>query len=39
MLFGEKARIIEPLELNDRVVEIARNILKNIQQHEMIPTS
>jgi predicted DNA-binding transcriptional regulator YafY len=37
MLFGEKARIIEPLELNDRVVEIARNILKNIQQQEMIP--
>jgi predicted DNA-binding transcriptional regulator YafY len=36
MLFGEHARIVEPLALNDKVVETARNIIKNIGQHEMI---
>jgi predicted DNA-binding transcriptional regulator YafY len=37
MLYGDEARIVEPLELNDRVAEIAGNILKKIQQRETMP--
>lgn len=32
MLFGDKAKIIEPLELNDMVTEIAGNILKKLNK-------
>lgn len=38
MLFGDKATIIEPLELNDMVAEIAENILKKIEINQMLLT-
>ncbi len=38
MLFGDKAEIIEPLELNDMVTEIAENILKKIEYNQMLLT-
>lgn len=38
MLFGDKAKIIEPLRLNDIVVEIAGNILKKIEDSQMLLT-
>jgi len=38
MLFGDKAKIIEPVQLNDMVIEIAENILKKIEQHQMLLT-
>ena len=38
MLFGDRAKIIEPLDLNDLVAEIAGNILKKIEQHQMLLT-
>jgi predicted DNA-binding transcriptional regulator YafY len=38
MIFGDKARIIEPLELNDTVSEIAENILKKIEHRQMLLT-
>lgn len=38
MLFGDKAKIVEPLELNDMVTEIAENILKKIEQNQMMLT-
>ncbi len=38
MLFGDKAIIVEPLELNDMVVEIAENILKKIEVNQMLLT-
>jgi predicted DNA-binding transcriptional regulator YafY len=38
MLFGEHAKIIEPLALNDTVAEIAQNILKKVRQQQMIPS-
>lgn len=38
MLFGDKAKIIEPLLLNDMVAEIAGNILKKIEQGQMLLT-
>lgn len=38
MLFGDKAKIIEPLELNDMVTEIAGNILKKIEHKQMLLT-
>ncbi len=31
MLFGDHARIVEPLELNDMVAEIAEGILKKLE--------
>jgi predicted DNA-binding transcriptional regulator YafY len=37
MLFGEKAKIIEPLQLNDLVAETAKNILNKIEQDQMQP--
>jgi predicted DNA-binding transcriptional regulator YafY len=37
MLFGEHAKIIEPLQLNDIVTRIAQNILNKIEQEQMIP--
>ena len=38
MLFGDKATIVEPLELNDMVSEIAENILKKIELNQMLLT-
>jgi len=38
MLFGDKAKIVEPLELNDMVIEIAENILKKIEQNQILLT-
>ncbi|MEO8569276.1 MAG: YafY family protein [Ginsengibacter sp.] len=38
MLFGDKAKIIEPLELNDMVAGIAENILKKIEINQMLLT-
>ncbi len=38
MLFGDRATIIEPLELNDMVAEIAENILKKIEISQMLLT-
>ncbi|GEO10705.1 helix-turn-helix transcriptional regulator [Segetibacter aerophilus] len=36
MLFGDRAKVIEPIELNNLVVEIARGILSNIEQEQMV---
>lgn len=38
MLFGDRAKIIEPLALNDMVTEIAENVLKKINQNQMLLT-
>ena len=38
MLFGDKATIIEPIELNKVVAEIAENILKKIEENQMLLT-
>lgn len=38
MLFGDQATIIEPLELNDQVMEIAESILKKVEQSQMLLT-
>jgi len=38
MLFGDKAKIVEPMELNNMVTEIAENILKKIEQRQMLLT-
>ena len=38
MLFGDKAKIVEPLELNDMISEIAEKILKKIEENQMLLT-
>ena len=38
MLFGDRAKIVEPLRLNDRVAEIAGNILKKLEQNQLLLT-
>jgi len=38
MLFGDHAKIVEPLELNDMVAEIAENILKKLEYSQMLLT-
>jgi predicted DNA-binding transcriptional regulator YafY len=38
MLFGDKAAIVEPVELNEMVAEIAGKILKKVQQNELLLT-
>jgi predicted DNA-binding transcriptional regulator YafY len=38
MLFGDKATILEPLELNDIISDIARNILKKVQKSKTLLT-
>ena len=35
LIFADRARIIEPLELNDRIAEIAENILKKIELSQL----
>ena len=36
MLFGDHAKIVEPLELNDMVAEIAENILKKVEEAQIV---
>lgn len=38
MLFGDQAKIVEPLHLNDMVTEIAESILKKIEHNQMLLT-
>ncbi len=38
MLFGDHAKIIEPPELNDMVISIAENILKKVEENQMLLT-
>ena len=38
ILFGDHARIVEPALLNDMVIEIAENILKKIEQSQLLLT-
>lgn len=38
MVFGDKAKIIEPMELNDEVKNIAENILKNVEESQTLLT-
>lgn len=38
MMFGDHAKIIEPVELNDMVLNISENILKKIEQSQMLLT-
>ncbi len=38
MLFGDRAKIVEPIELNDLVTSIAENILKKIEETQMLLT-
>ena len=38
MLYGDHAKIIEPLELNDMVAEIAENILKKLEYSQLLLT-
>ncbi|MEO8110382.1 MAG: YafY family protein [Ginsengibacter sp.] len=38
MLFGDRAKIIEPLALNDMVATIAENILKKIEESQLLLT-
>ena len=36
MLFADHVKIIEPIELNDMVVTIAENILKRVEQNQLL---
>ena len=36
MLYGDHARIIEPAELNDRVAAVAENILRKIEESQLM---
>lgn len=38
MMFGDYAKIIEPIELNDMIITIAENILKKIEENQMLLT-
>jgi predicted DNA-binding transcriptional regulator YafY len=38
MVFGDHAKIIEPIELNDLVISIAENILRKIEETQMLLT-
>lgn len=38
MVFGDKAAIVEPLELNHVVAEIAENILKKVEREQILLT-
>ncbi len=38
MLFGDHAKIVEPTELNEMISEIAENILKKIEETQMLLT-
>jgi hypothetical protein len=38
MLFGDHAKIIEPVRLNEIVAEIAENILKKLEESQMLLT-
>jgi predicted DNA-binding transcriptional regulator YafY len=38
MMFGDHAKIIEPVELNDLVISISENILKKLEETKMLLT-
>ena len=38
MLYGDHAKIVEPIELNDMISRIAENILKKIEENQMLLT-
>jgi predicted DNA-binding transcriptional regulator YafY len=38
MLYGDHAKIVEPVELNDMVAEIAENILRKLEYSQMLLT-
>jgi predicted DNA-binding transcriptional regulator YafY len=38
MLFGEKATVLEPVELNDTIAEVAEKILKKVQESQTLLT-
>ena len=38
MLYGDHAKIVEPIELNDMVSRVAENILKKIEESQMLLT-
>jgi predicted DNA-binding transcriptional regulator YafY len=38
IMFGDQARIVEPAELNDMVSEIAENILKKLEETQLLLT-
>ena len=38
MLYGDHAKIVEPLELNEMVAEIAENILKKLEYSQILLT-
>ena len=38
MLFGDHAKIVEPVELNEMVAGIAENILKKLEYSQMLLT-
>lgn len=38
MVFGDRAKIIEPMELNDIIKSIAENILKNVEESQTLLT-
>lgn len=38
MLFGDHARIVEPEELNDMIARIAENILKKLEENQLLLT-
>jgi predicted DNA-binding transcriptional regulator YafY len=38
MLFADHAKIVEPVQLNELVAEIAENILKKLEQNQMLLT-
>jgi predicted DNA-binding transcriptional regulator YafY len=38
MLFGDRAKIVEPMKLNEVVAEIAENILKKIDESQLLLT-
>ncbi|MEP6466883.1 MAG: WYL domain-containing protein, partial [Parafilimonas sp.] len=38
MVFGDHAKIVEPVELNDMVISIAEKILKKVEETQMLLT-
>jgi predicted DNA-binding transcriptional regulator YafY len=38
MLYGDHAKIVEPAELNDMVSQIAENILKKLEETQLLLT-
>jgi predicted DNA-binding transcriptional regulator YafY len=38
LMFGDHAAIVEPAELNDLIISIAENIVKKIEETQMLLT-